>query len=229
VREDVIARQLNDARIDNRTVCVCTHDYEAHTGHTQSMPIESIDSHCSQGCGCVTFRPALRERPAPPAGDVQWNVDAGVDADRLPFPREPLSFVGDEPVVTYVSGHGFLSPAADRAAAAPAPEGLAEENARLRSELEAIEKIVRAPYGWDGLPLVERVVLLRQQLEADDARCKTWEAEAKALRAYPALSDDTLREMADAFFRADWLQPRPTPEHLAAFARAVLARQQAGS
>ncbi len=48
-------------------------------------------------------------------------------------------------------------------------------------------------------------------------------------RARPALSDEMLREMADTFFRTDWLQPLPTPELLAAFARAVLARQQAAS
>lgn len=56
---------------------------------------------------------------------------------------------------------------------------------RLQSteqEIAAIAKVAGTPYQWDGLPLVERVVLLRKQLDADEARVRGWQEEVEAAK-----------------------------------------------
>ena len=50
----------------------------------------------------------------------------------------------------------------------------------LTQQLEAIDKIV-GPQGLPELPLVERAVLMRKQMDADDDRCRVWKAEVETL------------------------------------------------
>jgi hypothetical protein len=67
-----------------------------------------------------------------------------------------------------------------------------------RSELAAIGRIVGVPYGLDGLPVVERVVMLKVQLQFDDLRCRVWEAEANAVREAAAVAGVRIDEDAVA-------------------------------
>jgi len=60
-------------------------------------------------------------------------------------------------------------------------------------QLEAIDKIV-GPQGLPELHLVERAVLMRKQMDADDDRCRVWKAEVETLTQQVA----ELREMSAA-------------------------------
>ena len=52
----------------------------------------------------------------------------------------------------------------------------------IESQLEAINKVIGTPYGHEGMPLVERVILRRKQMDEDDARCELWRAELVKVR-----------------------------------------------
>jgi hypothetical protein len=85
--------------------------------------------------------------------------------------------------------------AAALTAAIAAHQQAEQQIAMLTSELAAIANVVGEPYALDGLPLVERVVLLRKQLDADEQRCETWRNEVATLTT----ERDEAQRLADIY------------------------------